>query len=150
MQLDLADFGEHELVQIIYTSRNLLKGTQAEVSAAVAAILEKSRSENLRRGITGVLFFNGRCFAQTLEGPPREIERLYAHLLKDPRHTQLRVLQQGAIGVRCFNGWAMAFVEGGEGQAFLIPSGFLRDVVRENGGAAGTVLEKLRFLMQDS
>lgn len=149
MQLDLANFDEHELVQIVYTSRSLLKGTQAETSAAIAGILETSRNENLRHGITGVLFFNGRCFAQTLEGAPREIANLYANILRDRRHTYVRLLQQGVIESRGFDGWAMGFVAGVEGQAFLIPSGFLSDIMHESGGAAGAVLELMRYHVQD-
>jgi hypothetical protein len=138
-----ANFGE--LVQIVYCSRSLLKGT-AEISAGIADILAVSHRNNARDEITGALFFNGRWFAQTLEGRPLALANRYAQILRDKRHTDICLLQHDYIPERCFNGWTMAYLDGGDGAAFTLSPGFLRDIA-PSGGPAGPVLELMRYVM---
>lgn len=138
-----ADFGE--LVQIVYRSRSLLTGT-AEISAGIADILAVSRRNNPGDEITGALFFNGRSFAQTLEGKPLQVANLYAHILRDKRHTDVCLLQHDYITERCFSGWAMAYLESSDGVAFTLSPGFLRDVA-PSGGCAGAVIDLMRHVM---
>ena len=146
MQPAPESFGE--LVQIIYCSRSLLHGTRAEISAEIFDIVAVSRRNNLRDQITGALFFNGRSFAQVLEGAPLAIANLYARLLRDKRHGDLCLMQHELITGRCFQGWAMAYFEGCEGQGFTISSGLLSDIV-PNGERAGAIIELMRYVMMD-
>ena len=147
--MTLAHAGFGELVQIIYSSRSLLTGTTAEVAAELADILAVSHRENPRQHITGALFYNGRSFAQTLEGTPLAISNLYEHILRDKRHTDVRLIQHAYVANRCFEGWAMAFVEGSGGQGFAISPGLLQDVIEKPGDCAGSVLQLMRYVMQE-
>ncbi|MCW2282619.1 hypothetical protein M2323_000380 [Rhodoblastus acidophilus] len=139
------NFGE--LVQIIYSSRSLLGGEG--LSAGISDILRISRQNNARDDITGALFFNGRAFAQVLEGPQLAVSNLYASLLKDKRHTDVCLLQHEYITRRCFEGWAMAYVEGAGGQGFTITPGFLHDALHRSNGSSGPVLQLMKYVMAE-
>jgi len=139
------NFGE--LVQIIYSSRSLLGGAIADVSAGIADILRVSRRYNAAEDITGALFFNGQSFAQVLEGTPLAVSSLYAHILNDKRHTDVCLLQHAYITRRCFEGWAMAYVEGAGGRGFTITPGLLKDVMHTSDGCAGPVIQLMKYVM---
>lgn len=136
-----------ELVQIIYRSRSLIRGTTAEVAAELADILAVSRQHNLREDITGALFFNGRGFAQTLEGAPLVIADCYAKILKDKRHEDVCLIQHEYIGARCFAGWTMAYFSDVGGAGFTLSPNFLHEIVARNADAA-PVLELMRHIMR--
>jgi hypothetical protein len=142
-----ASFGN--LVQIIYCSRSLLGGTTAEIAAGLADILAVSHRENPRQNITGALFYNGRAFAQALEGSPLAISNLYEHILRDKRHTDVCLLRYEYVANRCFEGWAMAFVQGIGGQGFTISPVLLQDVIETSEESAGAVLQLMRYVMQE-
>lgn len=99
-----------ELYRLVYTSRNLLKGPEAEITAAVAEILATSQANNVRVGVTGALLFNGGHFAQVLEGPRPVIETTFERIQRDRRHSDVGVLQCEAVAERGFPNWSMAFV----------------------------------------
>ncbi len=148
MEISSADVGRLDLVQLIYRSRSLLHGPQAEINAGVGEILEISRRNNPLHGVTGVLFFDGFNFVQTLEGPPRAIEALYGNISRDSRHENIVLLDHAVVGERCFEAWAMAFVGRGDDPTFRIPSGFLGDIVAGHS-AAGTILEMMAYFLQE-
>lgn len=52
----------------------------------------------------------GATFFQCLEGRAEDVDRLYATLLKDPRHTDLKVLTRRSIPRKSFSNWAMKYV----------------------------------------
>jgi len=101
-----------DLVQIVYVSRSTFTAMPAElgIEPSVARILAQSRINNARRGLVGALYFGDGCFFQCLEGPAAEVERLYAALLRDPRHTDLQVLVRRPIARTSFATWAMKYV----------------------------------------
>jgi hypothetical protein len=135
-----------DIVQIIYSSRSLLG--VAGLSAGIADILRISRHNNARDDITGALFYNGRAFAQVLEGPQLVVSNLYTNLLRDKRHTDVCLLQHEYISKRCFEGWAMAYVEGEDGRGFTITPGFLHDVLHRSESCAGPVIQLMKYLMK--
>ena len=99
-----------ELYRLAYTSRNLIKGSEAEIAATVSEILATSQSNNMRVGVTGALLFNGGYFAQVLEGPRTVVETTFERLQRDRRHSDVNVLQCEAVAMRGFPNWSMAFV----------------------------------------
>lgn len=101
-----------DLIQIVYVSRSTFTTMSAEqgVEPSVARILAQSRVNNARRGLVGALYFGDGCFFQCLEGRTGEVERLYAALLQDPRHTDLKVLMRRPIERTNFATWAMKYV----------------------------------------
>jgi Sensors of blue-light using FAD len=101
-----------DLVQIVYVSRSTFTTMPAElgIEPSVARILAQSRINNSRRGLVGALYFGDGCFFQCLEGRTADVERLYAALLQDPRHTDLKVLRRRPIERTSFATWAMKYV----------------------------------------
>lgn len=91
----------------------LLRLTYASLIAAgrgqsdIDAIVEASSEANRRRGITGVLSFDGEKIIQILEGPAAEVEALFAAILADPRHHGVVELGRAAIDKVHFTDWGM-------------------------------------------
>lgn len=101
-----------DLIQIVYVSRSTFTPMPAEfgIEPSVARILAQSRGNNAKRGLVGALYFGDGCFFQCLEGRTSDVEQLYATLLKDPRHTDLKVLTRRPIERTSFATWAMKYV----------------------------------------
>lgn len=99
-----------DLYRLIYTSRNLLPGDEDEQAAALAGILAASKRSNARVGVTGALLFNAGSFAQVLEGPRLAVEATFERIQRDPRHSDVSVLQCEPVAARGFPNWSMAFV----------------------------------------
>ena len=96
----------------------------------IARICGRSRANNLRNGITGLLLFDGMAFCQYVEGPPKAVSALLGQLEHDPRHVDMRVLQFGAAaGVRRFPSWRL-------GYAFTADPAALARVAASRGDAA--------------
>jgi hypothetical protein len=96
------------LVRLLYASR-----TTSEIDEAlVASILERSRTYNLENGITGVLCTAspGRVFLQLLEGGRAAVNTLYGSIVRDPRHTDITILDYAEITERRFASWRMGRV----------------------------------------
>lgn len=94
------------LVRLLYASRSSDPGS-AEVTES---ILAQSRSHNPAMGITGILCYGGGIFLQALEGGRNQVSDLYAHIQKDPRHTDVVLLHYEEISERRFGGWTMGQV----------------------------------------
>jgi hypothetical protein len=101
-----------DLIQIVYVSRSTFTTMPPErgIEPSVARILAQSRVNNAKRGLVGALYFGDGCFFQCLEGRTADVERLYAALLQDPRHTDLKVLVRRPIERTGFSTWAMKYV----------------------------------------
>ena len=97
------------LYRVVYCSRNLLPDAAASLAAQVQDILDMSRRNYARDGISGALLFSGGCFAQALEGPQDAVEATFERIQCDERHTEVIVLAAGPIRERDFADWSMAF-----------------------------------------
>lgn len=95
------------LVRFAYASR-----AAHTLSAKVTeAILEKSRAKNPALGITGILCYSGDVFIQVLEGGRDEVCELFNAIVRDDRHTHVRILAFEEIRERKFCGWTMGQVD---------------------------------------
>jgi hypothetical protein len=94
------------LVRMLYASR-IAEGQATEV---VDAILQQSRTNNPKLGITGVLCYDGNVFMQALEGGRNVVNALYNRIANDPRHRDVVILSYEEIHERCFAGWTMGLV----------------------------------------
>lgn len=94
------------LERLIYASRSieLLKPEQLD------AILKVSVANNSRVGVTGALMYSSREFLQCLEGSREAINQTYARILRDPRHSDLVILDYREVDRRWFSGWGMHHV----------------------------------------
>ena len=98
------------LVRLLYASRAAAPIT----TPVVDSILEKSRKNNARHGITGMLCFSEDIFLQVLEGGRDEVCELFNTIVRDPRHVGLRILSYEEIAERRFGGWTMGQVNSGK------------------------------------
>ncbi len=99
-----------DIHRLVYTSRNLLQGTEEDRVATVAQILATSQRNNGKVGVTGALLFNAGSFAQVLEGPRAAVEATFERIQRDPRHSDVSVLQCEPVEARGFPNWSMAFI----------------------------------------
>ena len=72
-------------------------------------LLERSRENNLRDEITGMLLYKDGKFMQLLEGPEQAVCATYARIAKDRRHREITVLLEGERPERDFEEWSMGF-----------------------------------------
>lgn len=92
---------------LLYVSRALVTGDAAE--AAVEEIVSVSRPRNGSLGVTGGLLFSGGHFAQWLEGRREAVEELMRSIARDPRHTDIVILEAGPAAARRFADWTLAY-----------------------------------------
>jgi hypothetical protein len=97
------------LIRLLYASRAAGKID----GALLKAILDRSRSNNLEQGITGVLCAcpEGGVFLQALEGSRAAVNALYRALIEDPRHRDVTILDFSEIEERRFPSWLMGAVD---------------------------------------
>ena len=98
-----------QLYRVLYCSRNLVPGGPPAIAAEMRSILDVSRRNNQRAGVTGGLLFSAGCFAQVLEGSPEAVEEAFERIQCDERHSDVTVLNAGPIDRRDFPDWSMAF-----------------------------------------
>ena len=131
------------LVRLVYASRS----TSPISDEVVESILAASRKSNLEAGITGLLCVcHGDVFIQALEGGREEVNRLYGKLLRDPRHTDVTLLDYAEIAERRFSSWRMGRVDLDKlnaGVTLKYSEKAILDPFRISGGVALALLEEL-------
>ncbi len=120
------------IFRVVYCSR-----VRPGMTIDLPAILEISRRNNARDGITGALMSCGGGFAQALEGPLDAVQRTFERIQCDPRHSDVVVLEARSVDERLFGKWDMALAaEGG----ILALAEVIRHALREPDGASGAAL----------
>ncbi|NNL64950.1 MAG: BLUF domain-containing protein [Myxococcales bacterium] len=97
------------LVRLVYASQAI-----GEIDEAVVNdILECSRRNNPEHGVTGLLCTHPESgvFLQALEGGRTAVSRLYENLVRDPRHSDVTLLDFAEIEQRRFASWRMGIVD---------------------------------------
>ena len=89
------------LVRLLYASHAVSPLT----TPVVDTILEQSRLNNPQQGITGLLCFSDDIFIQVLEGGRDAVCELFNAIVRDDRHTKVRILGYEEIAERRFGGW---------------------------------------------
>jgi len=90
-------------------------------SAELVTLLEKSRANNTRLGISGLLLYKDGNTMQLLEGERDIVLALSGRIAADPRHRGLLRLVEGPIEARQFAEWSMAFHDLGAPEARTVP-----------------------------
>jgi hypothetical protein len=134
--------------RIIYTSIKSENMTEA----MIYELLEKSKENNDRFGITGMLVYDGVYFLQCIEGERGAVDQLMINLLRDERHRDFIKLGEELTKNRLFPEWNMGFsndkitiagvFESICGTDFLDPD----DLSYEDAKA---VLERLSFIVKN-
>lgn len=95
------------LITYVSTARQLFS------TDALRALLIKSRDNNLRLDVTGMLLYRGGNFIQAIEGPKESISLLYAKIRSDASHYNVMTLLDEPIQARAFPNWRMGFLQSG-------------------------------------
>lgn len=92
-------------LQLIYVSsaRGRLSSTH------ISEILDSSRRNNQRDGITGLLVFDDGLFFQVLEGEDAVVRDCFSRIATDPRHGSIAPIMENQIETRSFPDWSMGF-----------------------------------------
>jgi hypothetical protein len=95
------------IARCIYASR-AAAGTDERI---LSGILDQSRDNNARMGVTGLLVHTEGMFVQVLEGGRPELSGLIAKLMRDERHTDVTLLSFEEISARRYENWTMGRVD---------------------------------------
>ena len=93
------------MYQLVYISSAVVPFSPDEL----ADLLTRSRENNARSGLTGMLLYKDGNFMQALEGEEQAVRSLHAKIESDRRHRGLITLLQGPIAERRFPEWSMGF-----------------------------------------
>ncbi len=100
------------LFRLIYYSVNAVQAQEGSLQQELKSILLASQRNNPRLGVSGALVFNYSYFAQILEGDRKAVTQTFCKITKDPRHSDIVILEGLPIAERMFENWNMAFVGG--------------------------------------
>ena len=98
------------LVRLIYAS-HLAKGCSRD---DLEAIMDISRENNRKQGISGALCYSTHSFLQYLEGSREAVNKLYSDIVRDDRHVDVTLIDYTAIDHRAFPDWSMAYIRSDE------------------------------------
>jgi len=138
---------EPKLYTIVYCSRNLIHGNEAEVNRELQLILASSRKNNPRKNVTGALLYNGGSFAQVLEGPLEAIGQTFEIIQRDQRHSEVTVVQSGPIPERQFGEWSMAFAGNSSMEATPVATAAFEAVFARTADAGEQMLTLLHGMI---
>ncbi len=136
-----------DLYKILYCSRNLIEGGQTRRDEEISKILQSARVNNKQRNVTGALLFNAGCFAQALEGPQLAVEEIFEKIQRDPRHSDVTVLQTETRGKRDFPDWSMAHVYPESSPTAPDPGSALKIALLDPDSSGSQILALLKTLV---
>ncbi len=91
--------------QLLYVS-----GATAQMGEAeIRTILDASRRNNGRLGISGMLLYADRVFLQLLEGERAIVRKLFNKIGLDARHRNVMTMMELESASRAFGEWQMGF-----------------------------------------
>lgn len=91
---------------LTYVSESLID--PARCAATLAEVAAAARQRNAACGVAAALLFAGGRFAQTIEGPPADVDALMSRITCDPRHRILAIVERRRMEERSMSGWSMA------------------------------------------
>jgi hypothetical protein len=70
-------------------------------------IIETAEYNNSQKAISGVILIKKNYFFQYFEGEAEVVDALYATLVVDPRHKDIKLIKRGYLDQPIFPGWGM-------------------------------------------
>ena len=94
------------IYRLIYmsTSTKPIDGTM------VKSIEERSKDNNSRLEVTGILVASRSEFLQVLEGRIEAVNKVYNKIMRDARHADITLLSYSLVEERVFEDWSMKCV----------------------------------------
>lgn len=131
------------LCRLLYVSR-IAPAASERLTSTMEDILVVSAARNRQDAVTGFLLADGESFVQVLEGTDALVTACYERILRDPRHTDVRLRFLAGIEARRFPRWSMCGLCLSElDDAILSPPDIGFDL---NGADAGALLQHLEGL----
>jgi hypothetical protein len=96
------------LCELIYYSRANEDITEEDLDS----ILEVAKHANKKRFITGALLLHQGYFVQCVEGHRDILNQLYSSIIRDARHSDVRLVRFRTIEERTFDQWHMGKADG--------------------------------------
>jgi len=118
---------------------------EPQAALDINAIIQNSRENNARAGVTGFLMFDGEYFAQALEGTRSAVTLTYNKIAGDTRHRNLHLISCMDVKERLFPGWAMGLLDGIPREA---REKFLATFTIERLHPNSITLERLLYFLQ--
>ena len=106
-----------DLIMLCYASAAATRLTKE----AVVELLTRSRTNNARLGISGMLLYVDGSFLQILEGPADHVRLLFARIAQDERHGAVVKLVEEPIEARSFADWSMGYADVSRVELATIP-----------------------------
>ena len=107
------------LFRLTYYSLSTIQAQEGSLQQELKTILLASQRNNPPLGVSGALTFNYDYFAQVLEGDRKAVTQTFCKIAKDPRHSDIVILEATPISERMFESWNMAFVGGSVSESQL-------------------------------
>lgn len=126
-----------QIYQLVYVS------TASELldEPTLMTMLADFRTNNHRRGVTGLMLYCDGNILQLLEGEETVVEDLFCIITADPRHEAVTLLYSGTREQRDFPDWNMGFQRLELAELPLTPEGFSR--MAENPSAADVQVDAM-------
>ncbi|HEX9954981.1 MAG TPA: BLUF domain-containing protein [Allosphingosinicella sp.] len=125
---------------LLYASVSTFTGHEPE--AAIEELVAGARKRNRALDITGCLIFAGGRFAQVLEGEFAAVTALMDRIARDPRHTDVTILEQGELPERRFAHWELDYA----GPSFFVQRTISRPVAEATRGSRRGIDELLKIM----
>ena len=90
---------------IVYTSQ--YTGEIDYINKVLSDISRTAKSNNIKYGITGLLFYHNNYFVQVIESERDALEELMSVLENDPRHKNIERIVDEETKKRKFSDWNM-------------------------------------------
>jgi hypothetical protein len=129
---------ENRLVQLLYSS----DATCLLIENEFADLLECARENNYNRDVSSMLIYDNGIFYQALEGPEKEIDRLFQAIKNDDRHQNVQMELYCYIPLREYDEGPLTFLHM-QGHAFELPAA--RDAAKRIDGVLETMTEDVEF-----
>jgi hypothetical protein len=144
------------ITRLTYFSRNRFDRLDRSLDEGIKDILIESVANNRRDDVTGALIHDHAWFAQVLEGPEAAVSATFERILRDRRHSDIRLVKMQPVAERRFGAWWLAIVARtqdnaelfrhyGESERFnpeLIPTDRLGDLIEALAARASLLQEK--------
>lgn len=118
-----------QLYQLAYASQSNVSLGDKGINLEIGRILTKSKNNNSKKAIGGVLYYADGHFFQVLEGDKEAIESLFEKVCLDVRHSDAKIVFEGYVDAPQFTDWSMHFVSADSS---------IRQLFKDNGFAKFT------------
>ncbi|MCB1502334.1 MAG: BLUF domain-containing protein [Bauldia sp.] len=132
------------LVRCLYASR----AASSIGEALIEEILGQCRRNNPSRGITGLLCYAGDVFIQVLEGGRDGVCDLFNTIVRDERHSGVRILLFEEIAARRFSDWTMGRAEIGKANRAMLLKYSEKPVLDPFSGPGSATMALLNELLE--